>query len=213
MCGDALNYGATLKELEEAGVELVHYDIMDNHFVPNLMLPAELIPKLRKGTKMPFDIHIMAENPESIIEKLELFEGDYVAVHYEACTHHQAMLQKIKSKGGKTMLALNPGTPLCVLEELLPDLDAVLVMTVNPGFAGQKLIPQTLDKITRCRKMLDDAGYPNIEIECDGNVSFENAEKMSRAGANIFVAGTSSLYAKGSSLEENIARMRKSIEI
>jgi ribulose-phosphate 3-epimerase len=86
-------------------------------------------------------------------------------------------------------------------------------MTVNPGFAGQKLIPQTLDKITRCRKMLDDAGYPNIEIECDGNVSFENAEKMSRAGANIFVAGTSSLYAKGSSLEENIARMRKSIEI
>ena len=109
------------------------------------------------------------------------------------------------------MIALNPATPLSVLEELLPDLDGVLIMTVNPGFAGQKLIPQTLDKIRRLRTWLDDCGYGHVDIECDGNVSFENAKKMSEAGANIFVAGTSSIYAKGQSLEENIEVLRRSL--
>ena len=109
------------------------------------------------------------------------------------------------------MLALNPGTPLCVLEDLFPDLDAVLIMTVNPGFAGQKLVPQTLDKIRRLRRMLDENGYENVEIECDGNVSFENAKKMSDAGANIFVAGTSSIYSKEASFEENIKKFREVI--
>ena len=110
------------------------------------------------------------------------------------------------------MLALNPGTPLTVLDELLPDLDAVLVMTVNPGFAGQKLIPGTLDKIRRCRALLDERGYSNIEIECDGNVSFENAKKMKEAGANIFVAGTSSIYAKTGTMEENLIKLREAIK-
>ena len=213
MCADFLNLGAELTALKEGGIEYLHIDIMDGVFVQNYTLGTDFIKKLHAATDIPLDIHLMIKDPEVKLDWFEIREGDYVAVHYEACTHHQAMLQKIKSKGGKTMLALNPGTPLCVLEELLPDLDAVLIMTVNPGFAGQKLIPQTLDKITRCRKMLVEAGYPDVEIECDGNVSFENAEEMSRAGANIFVAGTSSLYAKGSSLEENIARMRKSIEV
>jgi ribulose-phosphate 3-epimerase len=111
------------------------------------------------------------------------------------------------------MLAINPGTPISVMEEVLPDLDAVLVMTVNPGFAGQKLVPQTLDKIRRLRKWLDESGYGHIEIEVDGNVNYPNARLMSEAGANIFVAGTSSLYAKGTDLDEEIVKFRDTINL
>ena len=207
MCGDALNYGKTLAELEEAGVELVHYDIMDNHFVPNLMLPMELIPKLRKGTKMPFDIHIMAENPESVIEKLELCEGDYVAVHYEATPHLERAISLIKAKGAKAAVAINPATPIEMLSEIAPRLDMVLVMTVNPGFAGQKLVEGSLDKIERMRKLLDARGLSHVEIEVDGNCSFENVPKMYKAGADIFVTGTSSTFHKDGSVKENTERL------
>ena len=207
MCGDALNYGKTLAELEEAGVELVHYDIMDNHFVPNLMLPMELIPKLRKGTKMPFDIHIMAENPESIIEKLELCDGDYVAVHYEATAHLERAISLIKAKGAKAAVAINPATPIETLSEIAPRLDMVLVMTVNPGFAGQKLVEGSLDKIERMRKLLDARGLSHVEIEVDGNCSFENVPKMYKAGADIFVTGTSSTFHKDGSVKKNTERL------
>ena len=207
MCGDALNYGKTLAELEEAGVELVHYDIMDNHFVPNLMLPMELIPKLRKGTKMPFDIHIMAENPESVIEKLELCEGDYVAVHYEATPHLERAISLIKAKGAKAAVAINPATPIETLSEIAPRLDMVLVMTVNPGFAGQKLVEGSLDKIERMRKLLDARGLSHVEIEVDGNCSFENVPKMYKAGADIFVTGTSSTFHKDGSVKKNTERL------
>lgn len=207
MCGDALNYGKTLAELEEAGVELVHYDIMDNHFVPNLMLPMELIPKLRRGTRMPFDIHIMAENPESVIEKLELCEGDYVAVHYEATPHLERAISLIKAKGAKAAVAINPATPIETLSEIAPRLDMVLVMTVNPGFAGQKLVEGSLDKIERMRKLLDARGLSHVEIEVDGNCSFENVPKMYKAGADIFVTGTSSTFHKDGSVKKNTERL------
>ena len=131
--------------------------------------------------------------------------------HVEAEPHVQRTLAAIRDRGAKPMLVLNPGTPLSALDEVLPDLDGVLLMTVNPGFAGQKLIPGTLDKITRLRRMLDERGYENVEIEVDGNVSFENAAKMSRAGANIFVAGTSSIYAKTGSVRENAEKLRSVI--
>ena len=211
MCGDALNYGETLKELEAAGVELVHYDIMDNHFVPNLMLPAELIPKLRKGTKMPFDIHIMAENPESIIEKLELSSGDYVAVHYEATAHLERAISLIKSKGAKAAVAINPATPVELLSDVVSKLDMVLVMTVNPGFAGQKLVEGSFEKIKRVREYLDARGLSRVEIEVDGNCSFENVPKMYAAGAEIFVTGTSSTFHKDGSVRENTERLLKSL--
>ena len=207
MCGDALNYGETLKELEAAGVELVHYDIMDNHFVPNLMLPPELIPKLRKGTKMPFDIHIMAENPESIIEKLELCEGDYVAIHYEATAHLERAISLIKAKGAKAAVAINPATPVEFLSEIVSKLD--MVMTVNPGFAGQKLVEGSFDKIKRVREYLDARGLERVEIEVDGNCSFENVPKMYQAGAEIFVTGTSSTFHKDGSVKENTEKLLK----
>lgn len=211
MCADFLHLGDELKALEKYGIEYLHVDIMDGVFVSNYTLGTDFIKKIHRATDIPLDIHLMIDHPDTKLDWFEFKEGDYVSVHYEACTHVQAVLSNIHKRGAKTMLALNPGTPLCVLEDLLPDLDAVLIMTVNPGFAGQKLVPQTLDKIRRLRKMLDENGYENVEIECDGNVSFENAKKMSDAGANIFVAGTSSIYSKEASFEENIKKFREVI--
>lgn len=211
MCADFLHLGDELKALEKYGIEYLHVDIMDGAFVSNYTLGTDFIKKIHRATDIPLDIHLMIDHPDTKLDWFEFKEGDYVSVHYEACTHVQAVLSNIHKRGAKTMLALNPGTPLCVLEDLLPDLDAVLIMTVNPGFAGQKLVPQTLDKIRRLRRMLDENGYENVEIECDGNVSFENAKKMSDAGANIFVAGTSSIYSKEASFEENIKKFRKVI--
>ena len=211
MCADFLKLGDELKKLEAAGIEYLHIDIMDGEFVPNFQLGTDFIKKLKGATKIPLDIHMMVKNPENKLDWIPFEEGDYVSVHYEACTHLQRALSMIRARGGKPMLALNPGTPLSVIEEVLPDLDAILVMTVNPGFAGQKLIPSTLDKIKRLRSYLDEKGYGHIEIECDGNVSFENAKKMREAGANIFVAGTSSIYAKTGSFEENIQKLREAI--
>ena len=212
MCADFLKLGDELKKLEAAGIEYLHIDIMDGEFVPNFQLGTDFIKKLKGATKIPLDVHMMVKNPEAKIDWIPFGEGDYVSVHYEACTHLQRALASIRARGGKPMLALNPATPLSVIEEVLPDLDAILVMTVNPGFAGQKLIPSTLDKIKRLRRYLDEKGYGHIEIECDGNVSFENAKKMREAGANIFVAGTSSIYAKDGTFEENIQKLRAAIE-
>lgn len=211
MCADFLHLGDELKALEKYGIEYLHVDIMDGVFVSNYTLGTDFIKKIHRATDIPLDLHLMIDHPDTKLDWFEFKEGDYVSVHYEACTHVQAVLSNIHKRGAKTMLALNPGTPICVLEDLLPDLDAVLIMTVNPGFAGQKLVPQTLDKIRRLRKMLDENGYENVEIECDGNVSFENAKKMSDAGANIFVAGTSSIYSKEASFEENIKKFREVI--
>lgn len=211
MCADFLHLGDELKALEKYGIEYLHVDIMDGVFVSNYTLGTDFIKKIHRATDIPLDIHLMIDHPDTKLDWFEFKEGDYVSVHYEACTHVQAVLSNIHKRGAKTMLALNPGTPLCVLEDLFPDLDAVLIMTVNPGFAGQKLVPQTLDKIRRLRRMLDENGYENVEIECDGNVSFENAKKMSDAGANIFVAGTSSIYSKEASFEENIKKFREVI--
>ena len=185
---------------------------MDNHFVPNITLSFDFIHELRKITTIPLDIHLMINNPENSFHYLKnCSPEDIICIHYEATTHVHRALGMIKDLGAKVGIALNPGTPIGVIEDLLPDLDTVLIMTVNPGFAGQKLIPSTLDKIARLRKMLDESGYPNILIEVDGNVSFENARLMHEKGANIYVGGSSSIFHKGSSIIENCHRFREII--
>lgn len=212
MCVDFFNLSETIAEFEKQGIEYIHVDIMDGVYVPNYTLGTDFIKQLKKHTKIPMDIHLMIENPENKLDWFEFGEGDYVAVHYETTKHLHKAVAAIRARGAKPMVAINPAKPISVLECILDDIDAVLVMTVNPGFAGQKLIPSTLNKISQLRKYLDENGYENVEIEVDGNVSFENARLMSDAGANIFVAGTSSIFKAGQSMAENTAKLRNSIK-
>ena len=206
MCADALNLGADAVALEKAGVQFFHYDVMDGDFVPNFMLGPDVIKAVRKVSKVPADIHLMVKNPERHLHLFDLREGDVVSVHQESTIHLQRTLAAIRQAGAQAAVALNPATPLCTIEDVLPDIDMVLLMTVNPGFAGQKLVPQTLQKITRLRKMLDGNGYAHVRIEVDGNVSFENAVKMRAAGADLFVAGTSAVFRAGG-IEANMAKL------
>ena len=211
MCGNIFEYKEILETFEKCGIEYLHIDVMDGEFVPNFQFGTDMIKQIRKMSKIPLDIHLMINNPENKLEWFDIHENDYIAIHYESTKHVQRALTKIREFGGKPMLALNPATPISVLEDVLPDLDAVLIMTVNPGFAGQKIVPATIKKVKRLRKMLDDTGYPNIEIEVDGNVSFENASLLSNAGANIFVAGTSSIFHKDYLLNEGIKKLKSLI--
>lgn len=204
--------GQMLAALQEGGADLLHVDVMDGVFVPNYMLGTDSIRQLRNASSIALDIHLMIENPEEKLTWFDIQPGEYVSVHAESTRHLQRALAKIRDYGAKPMVALNPGTPLYMLEDVLADVDGVLLMTVNPGFAGQKLVPQTLDKISRLRRMLDEAGRYDVRIEVDGNVSFENGVKMRKAGADIFVCGTSSIFRKEGTVPENTKRFRRALE-
>lgn len=209
MCADLLTLGQTLETFEAQGVEYLHIDIMDGSFVPNFTLGTDYCKRLKACSSIPLDIHLMIERPEDKLSWFPMGEGDFVSVHAESTRHLQRALVGIRARGAKPMVAINPATPLCMIEHVLPDVDAVLVMTVNPGYAGQKLIVQTLDKIRDLRSYLDSHGYPHLEIEVDGNVSLENAKKMRAAGANIFVAGTASIFSTERSLMESLCLLRE----
>lgn len=206
------NPGDTLRTLERCGIELLHADVMDGSFVPNLMLGTESVKHLRAASSIPLDIHLMIERPEDKLAWFDPQPGEYVSVHAESTRHLQRALSRIRECGARPMVALNPATPLCMIEDILDDVEGVLLMTVNPGYAGQKLVPQSLGKIRRLRRMLDGAGKKDVRIEVDGNVSFENGAKMRAAGADMFVCGTSSVFHAGGSLEDNIARFRQCLE-
>jgi ribulose-phosphate 3-epimerase len=211
MCADILNMEKALTEIKEAGIEYLHCDIMDNHFVPNLMMPMEFLNKLRPATDLPFDFHLMTENPETIIEKLLIKEGDIISIHYESTLHLQRVVTLVKERGARAAVAINPATPISVLEEILPELDMVLIMSVNPGFAGQKIVPTSFEKIRKMRSVLNNCGFCNILIEVDGNCSFENVPRMYEAGADIFVVGTSSVFAKGLTVKEGTEKLLKTL--
>ena len=200
-----------ITEMQSCGVEYLHADVMDGVFVPNMMLGTECIKYLRKASPIPLDIHMMVDNPDEKIAWFDPQPGELVSIHAESTRHLQRVLAKIRDCGARPMVALNPATPLVMLEDVLADIDGVLVMTVNPGFAGQKLVPQTLEKIARLRKWLDDMGRPEVLIEVDGNVSYENSVKMRAAGADIFVCGTSSIFRKEGTITENVARLRQCV--
>ncbi|MBQ4527501.1 MAG: ribulose-phosphate 3-epimerase [Clostridia bacterium] len=211
MCADYMDLRKHIDIFTNCGVEYIHVDVMDGSFVPNYTLGTDFVKALKKNSKIPLDIHLMINNPENKLDWFEFGEGDYVSVHYESTKHLQKATAMIKERRAKPMVAINPATPIIMLENVLDDIDGVLVMTVNPGFAGQKLVKSTLKKIEVLREYLDKNGYEHIEIEVDGNVSFENATLMSTAGANIFVAGTSSVFEKSNSLEDNIKKFRSVI--
>jgi len=212
MCANFLDIGSDLKALKDAGIEYLHFDIMDGAFVPNYTLGPCMLNALRDHTDITYDIHLMVERPEDKLGFFDIREGDFVSVHYESTYHLQRVLASIKALGGRPGVAINPATPICALENVMDDIDFVLVMTVNPGFAGQKLVPQGLKKITQVREMLDKAGKNHVKIQVDGNVSFENAKKMRKAGADIFVAGTSGLFIKGRTIEDAAKELRESIK-
>ena len=209
MCADFLNLGKDVTDLEQAGVEYLHFDIMDGVFVPNLMLCNEMMKGLRKATKIPFDVHLMIVNPEQKIRWFDLEPGDLVSVHYESTPHLHRAIQEINNAGAKPAIALNPATPICCIEHVLPDVEMVLLMTVNPGFAGQKLVEQTLEKIRVTRDFLDTSGYRNVMLQVDGNCSFANIPRMRAKGADCFVAGSSSVFAQGTTIAAACKRLRE----
>ena len=211
MCADFFDLEKTVREFERLKIEYLHIDIMDGHFVSNYTLGTDFVKALKSKTDIPLDIHLMVEKPENVLDWFTFGKGDYVSVHVESTCHLQKVLAAIRERGAKPMVAINPATPIFMIENVLDDIDAVLVMTVNPGFAGQKLVRSTLKKTEDLRKYLDEKGYENVEIEVDGNVSFENAVLMSKAGANIFVAGTSSVFSKDGILSDNIGKLRELI--
>ena len=211
MCASIANFRETLDTFDKEEIELLHVDVMDGEFVPNLQLGTAFIEQVREMSGIPLDIHLMINRPEDKLDWFGIRPGEWVSVHYEATSHVQRALARIKDRGAKAVLALNPATPLCVLEDVLDNLDGVLIMTVNPGFAGQALIPAALGKIERLRNMLDERGKSGVLIEVDGNVSFENGTRMSEAGANVFVAGSSSVFRKDMTLSEGIKKLRKSL--
>lgn len=211
MCVEIDKLGEYLEIFETEGIEYLHIDIMDGEYVPNYTLGTDYVKQLRKISNIPLDVHLMVTAPERKIGWFDFREGEYVAVHVESTPHLQKALQEIKATGAKPMAAINPATRVDTLEYVLDDIAGVLVMTVNPGFSGQKAIPQTIQKIENCRNYLDAKGYPNIEIEVDGNVSYELAGKMSEKHADIFVAGTSSFLGGIEGMRDGIKKMRKII--
>jgi ribulose-phosphate 3-epimerase len=210
MCADAARLLDDVQALEAVGVDLLHFDIMDGQFVPNMPLGLGVLSALRGKTSIPFDVHLMVQNNDWFIEQIADIGAEYIAVHAESAVHLDRSLSLIRSNGIQAGAALNPATPLEALTYVVDRLDFVLIMTVNPGYAGQKLVPATIQKIADCREFLTDHGS-KIPISVDGNVSFENIPPMVKAGADILVAGTSSLYAKGATIRENMDHMQERI--
>ncbi len=174
--------------VEKAGADWIHVDVMDGHFVPNITIGPAIIKALRKTTKLPFDVHLMIQNPDDYIEAFSNAGADYITVHVEAATHLHRTLEQIKKAGKKAGVSLNPSTPLSSVEEILPDLDLLLIMSVNPGFGGQKFIQSSLAKIRRAAQML--AGLPQKPLlEVDGGVNLQNIGAIAGAGAEVLVAG------------------------
>ena len=211
MCCDFCNLEESVRQLEATGVDYLHIDIMDAHFTPNMPIGLELLKLLRAKTALPFDIHLMVDNPVFFIEKVKDLPVQMISVHAESTLHLDRTLALCRDAGIRTGVALNPATPLNVLEYILDRLDFVLIMTVNPGFAGQPLVASGLRKLADCRRFLDEHGRPDIEIQVDGNVSFANIPAMVAAGARNLVAGTSSIYHRESSLKVNRQKMQAAI--
>lgn len=212
MCADLCHLEESARRLEKLGIDLLHMDIMDAHFVPNMPLGLETLRQLRPKTSLPFDVHLMVENNDFFIREVAAIGVQMISVHAESSIHLDRTLSLIREQGILAGLALNPATPLSVMDYVLDKLDFILLMTVNPGYAGQKLVASALGKIEACRKYLDEKNR-RIPIEVDGNVSFENIPRMVASGADILVAGTSSLFHPEGSLRENYLKTLDSIQL
>ncbi|MCD4830511.1 MAG: ribulose-phosphate 3-epimerase [Anaerohalosphaeraceae bacterium] len=207
MCADWMNLGKDIRILEQANVDYIHYDIMDGFFCPDYCLGTNIINVIRQNTTIPSDYHLMVEEPSRILDNFVPKEGDILSIHYEACRNLHRDIIKIKRMGFKVGVYLNPATPASVIEYIIEEIDVVSVMTVNPGYSGQKLVPQTLDKVVMLNDWRRREKF-NFEISIDGNVNSANVPNMVRAGADILVGGSSGLFIKGQSPMESISKLR-----
>lgn len=190
LSADFSRLGKSVETIEKAGAHLIHVDVMDGHFVPNISFGSAVMKSLVGKTSMAFDVHLMIEEPDRYLEDFVTEQTEYITVHQEACVHLNRTLQHIKSLGVKAGIALNPATPLSVLEYCLEDVDMVLIMSVNPGFGGQRFIPSALNKVKRLYRMKNERN-PELKIEIDGGINLSNVRSVTDAGVEIVVAGSS----------------------
>ena len=199
-----------VREAEEAGVDYIHVDVMDGHFVPNITIGPLVVKALRPITKLPLDVHLMIENPEFYLEDFSKAGADIITVHQEATTHLHRTIQQIHDLGIKAGVSINPSTSVRTLDEIICDVDLILVMSVNPGFGGQSYIHSCTNKIRKVREMLDDRGV-SADLEVDGGVNVDTVNEVINAGANAFVAG-SAIFNDKNSVAENVSALRAKIK-
>ncbi len=209
LSADFARLGEQVKEAEAAGAHRIHIDVMDGRFVPVISMGIPVVEAVRRVTSLPLDIHLMVMEPERHIEAFMEAGGDIINVHVEAATHLHRIVQQVKGRGRLAGVCLNPATPLSAVEEILPDVDQVVVMSVNPGYAGQPFIPSSLDKVRRLRSLLSQLGL-EVDIEVDGGVSAETAPACVAAGATVLVAASAIFNDRGS-VADNIARLQAAL--
>ena len=195
LSADFSRLGDEIRDVESAGADYIHIDVMDGHYVPNITIGPMIVEAVKRSTRLPLDVHLMISNPDQYIGVFRQSGADIITVHAEAVDHLHRSVQSIREAGSRTGVSLNPATPLQVIEYILDELDMVLVMTVNPGFGGQEFIPEVVPKIERLREMIQQRGL-NTEIEVDGGINLDTIGLVSAAGANIFVAGSAIFHSK-----------------
>jgi ribulose-phosphate 3-epimerase len=209
LSADFSRLGEQVAEVTKAGADYIHVDVMDGHFVPNITIGAPVVASLRSWTALPLDVHLMIERPEAHISQFAEAGANIITVHVEAATHLHRLVEAIKGLGVKAGVALNPATPLSSLDEVLPLLDLILVMTVNPGFGGQAFIGSMMDKIARLRRILD-GRQAKVELEVDGGITAGIAPKVAEAGAEVLVAGAA-IFGSKQSAGKALQEMRRAL--
>lgn len=205
LSADFSKLGEEVEKVSKAGADFIHIDVMDGHFVPNITFGMPVMKSIRKYTDKVFDVHLMIENPGNYIDGFIEAGADIITVHYEADRHIDRTMQYIKSKGVKAGIVLNPGTPVAMIKDMIPYIDMVLIMSVNPGFGGQKFIPYSIDKIKEVKALANELNK-DLLIQVDGGVDRNNSKELIEAGANVLVAG--SAVFNGGDLKENIEAIR-----